>query len=61
MGRVDVVILMDGSTKQKAVFLVDMLPGGENNEEAHYIPSTILGAKKCRSEREKIPWPLRNV
>ena len=55
------MILMDGSTKQKAVFLVDMLPGGENNEEAHYMPSTILGAKKCRSEREKIPWPLRNV
>lgn len=51
----DAVMVMDGSSKPKIIFLTDMPPGKRNNNWAHHMPSTIAGTKNTEVKRENIP------
>ena len=51
----DVVMVIDGSSKPKIIFLTDMPPGKRNNNWTHHMPSTIVGTKNTEVKRENIP------
>lgn len=47
------MILMDGSSKPKAVSPSDMSPGSENPGCTHDMPSPFLGTKNTEAEGRK--------